>query len=332
MAGQKFQRYLVEEVRRDRYVGRITQATLDELPEGDTLIRVRYSSLNYKDALSASGNKGVTKAYPHTPGIDAAGEVVESASASLRRGDPVILTGYDLGMNTSGGFSQYIRVPEKWLIKCPESLTLHDAMVFGTAGLTAALSVDEIVSHKVTPDMGPVLVTGATGGVASIAISILGKLGFEVHTVTGKPNAKPLLEQLGARSVIERVDYMNAAGKMPLLAQQWSAVIDTVGGEPLGIALKSTKYGGYVTTCGMVASTNLELTVFPFILRSVSLIGVDSVWCNHERRKQLWGKLSSDWKAAELTSIVSEIGLEDLNDYIPRILRGEMLGRAVVQL
>ena len=213
-----------------RYVSAVQQRHVDELPEGDVLIRVRYSSLNYKDALSASGNKGVTRNYPHTPGIDAAGVVEASSAPELVAGDEVIVTGYDLGMGTAGGFGQYIRVPASWVIKRPEGLSLRDSMVLGTAGLTAALCIDKLEQAGLTPGQGPVLVTGATGGVGSIAVAMLSSLGYEVAAATGKALQAEMLKRLGASQIVDRTALQSGTEKM-LLKEQWAGAVDTVGGR-----------------------------------------------------------------------------------------------------
>ena len=309
----------------------IINREISSLPEGDVLINVKYSSLNYKDALSASGNKGVTKKYPHTPGIDAAGIVVESTNESVHVGDQVIVTGYDLGMNTSGGYGQYIRVPASWIVKLPDHLTLRESMIYGTAGFTAALSVYKMISGGIRPDSGNILVTGATGGVGSLAVSILHKLGYHVIGVTGKPNAKEMLLQLGASDIILREELDDKSGRI-LLKGNWAGVIDTVGGNMLATALKSTNYGGSVTCCGNVASPELLTSVYPFILRGITLYGIDSVQCPMSLRLEIWSMLSSDWKPQNLNQHVEEVSLENLDTKIDLILQGKLQGRTIINL
>jgi putative YhdH/YhfP family quinone oxidoreductase len=305
----------------------IVQRTVAELPAGDLLIQVHYSSLNYKDALSASGNRGVTRTYPHTPGIDAAGVVVESAVESFQPGDEVIVIGYDLGMNTPGGFGGYIRVPATWAVKRPAGLTLHESMALGTAGFTAAQSVDALLSHGVRD--GEVLVTGATGGVGSIAVALLSHVGLTVVAATGKRQEAEYLRSLGAAAVIDRTDVDDQSGKA-LLRERWAGVVDTVGGSILATAIKATRIGGAVAACGNVASPALELTVYPFILRGVKLLGIDSVNVHIEERRLLWERLAGEWKLAGLDRIARDVALVDLDREIDAILHGQQRGRVVV--
>lgn len=309
----------------------IVTKNISELPQGEVLINVKYSSLNYKDALSATGNKGVTRSYPHTPGIDAAGIVEESTNMNFQPGDEVFVTGYDLGMNTSGGFSQYIRVPGDWVVKRPKNLTLKESMIFGTAGFTAAISIDKLVNHGIQPKDGDILVTGATGGVGSVAVSILNKLGYNVIAATGKPELKAFMLNLGAKDIILRDELNDQSGRL-LLKERWAGVIDTVGGNILGTALKSVRYGGCVTCCGNVASHELSTTVYPFILRGVSLLGVDSVQYPTNLRINLWDKLSKEWKIENLHENVEEISLEEVSDKIDQILKGKLNGRTIINL
>ncbi len=304
----EFKALLVEQVEKKVFDRSIVTRSLDDLPEGELVVKVHYSSLNFKDALSAVGNPGVTRNFPHTPGIDAAGEVVSCVDGSFQPGDPVIVTSYDLGMETDGGFGQLIRVPSKWAIKLPEGLSLKESMMLGTAGLTAALSVLELVENGVEPDNGPVLVTGATGGVGSLAVAILAKIGFKVTAVTGKMDEAPYLESIGADRVIDR-ETLLAGNERPMLKTAWAGAVDCVGGDMLAAALKSTKYDGVVTCCGLVASADLKVSVFPFILRGVRLIGIDSAECSMERRTKAWQNLASEWTLDGLSGMVDEVTL-----------------------
>lgn len=310
---------------------RIVERELSELPAGEVLIRVSYSSLNYKDALSASGNRGVTRTFPHTPGIDAAGTVAESSVAEFSAGDEVIVTGYDLGMNTAGGFGQYVRVPAAWVIKRPSGLSLREAMVLGTAGLTAALCVDKLEQAGLEPGGAPVLVTGATGGVGSIAVALLSRLGYDVAAVTGKADQADFLMGLGAKQVLER-SVLEAGKDKPLLKEQWAAAVDTVGGDILFNVVKSLQRGASVACCGLTAGTNFQANVLPFILRGVNLLGVDSVEIPLVAKASMWDKLSVQWKLSNLDELVHEIALEDLPPAIERILAGQQSGRVLLRL
>lgn len=309
----------------------IEEKDISDLPDYDVLIAVSYSSLNYKDGLSASGNKGVSRRYPHTPGIDAAGIVEESTSNKFKPGDKVIVTSYGLGTKISGGFGQFIRVPPEWIIPLPAGLTLHESMIYGTAGLTAAQSVLKIINHGVSPEDGKVLVTGATGGVGSVSVAILAKLGYQVTAVTGKAQEHPLLEQLGATDILSRQKATDSTGRL-LLREKWAAVVDTVGGEILTTAIKTTRYGGIVTCCGNVASAELTTSVYPFILRGITLSGVDSAQCPADVRRTIWKKLATDWKIKQLADLSTDIGLSQLNSAIDSILKGQTKGRIVVNL
>jgi alcohol dehydrogenase len=302
-----------------------------DLPAGEVLIRVSYSSLNYKDALSASGNRGVTRNYPHTPGIDAAGTVMESSVLEFVTGDEVIVTGYDLGMNTAGGFGQFIRVPAAWLIKRPVGLSLREAMALGTAGLTAALCVAKLEQAGLEPTDMPLLVTGATGGVGSIAVALLSRLGFRVAAVTGKADQSEFLTRLGASQIIERSALQVGTDK-PLLKEQWAGAVDTVGGDILFNVVKSLQRGASVACCGLTAGTGFQASVLPFILRGVNLLGVDSVEIPLVVKASMWDKLSLQWKLPNLDDLVHEISLDELPGEIGRILAGKQAGRALVRL
>ncbi|HFC11374.1 MAG TPA: acryloyl-CoA reductase, partial [Anaerolineae bacterium] len=261
-----FQAYVVTENAPKQFTRAIQTRSIEDLPAGEVLIRVAYSSLNYKDALSASGNRGVTRKFPHTPGIDAAGSVAASTNPAFAVGDQVVVIGYDLGMNTAGGYGQYIRVPAGWVVKLPQRLTPREAMIYGTAGFTAAMSVDQLVGHGVAPSDGEILVTGATGGVGSMAVALLAQLGYDVVAATGKvATAGDFLRGLGASRIVTRDDVTNVA--RPMQRPRWAGVVDTVGGPMLETALASTKMLGVVTVCGLVASAEIHTTVFPFILR-----------------------------------------------------------------
>jgi acrylyl-CoA reductase (NADPH) len=331
MAVTTFSALVVSETGDNQYLREIKERSLEELPEGEVLIRVKYSSLNYKDVLSATGNKGVTKTYPHTPGIDAAGVVAESLSPEFKAGEEVIVTSYDLGMNTSGGFGQFIRVPAAWVVKRPAGLSLRESMIYGTAGFTAALSVHRLMEYGIAPDQGKILVSGATGGVGSVAVSILARERYQVTAVSGRPETRDYLQEIGAHEVISAEAATDMSGR-PLLKSQWAGAIDTVGGPLLATTIKSLDYGGAVTCCGNVASPDLPLTVYPFILRAVTLMGIDSQNCPMPTRIKVWQNLAAKWKLPHLERLVTETTLEGLNQQIDLILARKHQGRTIVRL
>nr|WP_321468627.1 YhdH/YhfP family quinone oxidoreductase [uncultured Desulfobulbus sp.] len=332
MENIRFNALIVTETEEKTFASSIGQRSLKDLPAGEVLIRVCYSSLNYKDALSASGNKGVTRKYPHTPGIDAAGVVAESSDAAFTVGDQVLVTGFDLGMNTSGGFAEYIRVPGAWVVPLPSGMSLREAMIYGTAGFTAALSCYRLINSGVLPKQGPILVTGATGGVGSIAVALLAKSGYDVVAVTTKVNEIAYLQEIGAKEILSAVEADDQSGR-PLLKPRWAGVVDTVGGNILSTAIKTTKYGGTVTCCGNVTSGELHTSIYPFILNGVCLIGIDSVNCPNPLRTEVWNKLATEWKLDHLETITTELpGLEALEKRIALILQGKNRGRVIVRV
>jgi acrylyl-CoA reductase (NADPH) len=311
MQSISFQSLVVRQSESGAYRRSIEFRKTEDLPEGDVLVRVQFSSLNYKDALSATGNRGVTKRYPHTPGIDAAGIVAWSRDESFAPGEEVLVSGYDLGMNTPGGFGQYIRVPARWVLVKPDKISLIKTMQIGTAGFTAAQCVSALLDQGVLKTDGPVLVTGATGGVGSVAVSLLSTLG-----------AKKILSREQATAGTERL----------LLRERWAGVIDTVGGEILATAIKSTRYEGTVTCCGNASSGELPINVYPFILRGVKLIGIDSAQCSLEKRKKIWKKLAGEWQIPYLEEMSRIIKLNELSASIDQMLKGGVKGRVVVDL
>jgi len=330
MAGKKFRCLLVE--KQDKTVTRsLTERSTDDLPAGEVLIRVSYSSLNYKDALSASGHPGVTRKFPHVPGIDAAGTVAESSSAQFKAGDQVLVTGFDLGQNTWGGFGGYVRVPAGWVVPLPTGLTLRESMIFGTAGLTAAMALEVIEHQGIKPGDGDCLVTGATGGVGSVAVALLAKAGYRVVAATGKATAEGYLKGLGAAEAVARETLIDESTK-PLLTARWIGVVDTVGGNMLATAIRSCRHDACVTVTGLVGGTDLPLTVYPFILRGITVAGIDSAEYPIGRRMKLWGRLASDWKPNCLEEMVAgEVGLDDLEAEIQKILAGGVRGRYLVK-
>ncbi|GAB4333225.1 MAG: YhdH/YhfP family quinone oxidoreductase [Desulfobulbaceae bacterium] len=309
----------------------VEERRIDDLPAGEVLVRVDFSSLNYKDALSATGNRGVTKRFPHTPGIDAAGVVVDSAVPECTPGQEVVVSGYDLGMNTPGGFGRYIRVPSSWVMPKPESLTPETVMKVGTAGFTAAQCVVTLEEYGVAPDHGPVLVSGATGGVGCVAVALLKQHGYSVAVVTGKKQEHDWLRNLGADEFLDREQASRGTDKM-LLRERWAGAVDTVGGQILAATVKATRYNGAVACCGNAASGELPLSVYPFILRAVKLVGIDSAQCPMERRKEIWHRLMTGWDLGFLDSISTTISLDELSDAIERMLQGGIRGRIVVDM
>lgn len=315
-----------------KFIRRIEKRKIEDLPVGEVIVRVKYSSLNFKDALSVAGNKGVTRKYPHTPGIDVSGIVEYSESEKYKVGDEVIVTSYDLGMNTDGGFSEYIRVPEAWVIALPKYLSLKQAMIYGTAGFTAALSVYRLLAAGQTPKMGSVVVTGALGGVGSIAITILVSLGFDVIAATSDNNeGEEELYRLGATSRITSEITDDQSGR-PLLKPLWAGAIDVVGGNTLHTLLKSCEPMGNITCCGNIGSGDLAITVYPFILNGISLIGIDSQKCPMELRQKVWNKLASDWNVYNNEEQLIESSLEDLDTYIDLMLKKKSRGRVLVKV
>lgn len=327
----QFKALVVSENAEKQYVRTITQRNIEDLPAGEVLIKVHYSTLNYKDALSSIGNKGVTRNYPHTPGIDASGVVVESTDANFSVGQEVLVTSYDLGMNTSGALAEYIRVPAKWVIALPAGLSLAEAMILGTAGFTAGLCIDALLKYGVSPEKGKVIVTGSTGGVGILSVAILAKLGFEVVAVTGKPEAAELLQRLGAAEIVSRESLNDTSGR-PMLKSIYAGAVDTVGGNILATILKSLHYGGAVAACGLVASPDLPTSVFPFILRGNALLGIDSAECPMSKRLEIWQHLASDWKLENLNLISHEIGLEEVPAKLDLMLQGKALGKSLVKI
>ncbi len=325
----QYKALLVEELE-GKFTSSIKTLETDALAVGDVLVKVMYSSLNYKDALSITGNKGVTKKYPHTPGIDAAGIVEYSDSDLYQVGDEVIVTGYDLGMNTPGGFGQYIRVPAEWVVKLPVGLTLKESMIIGTAGFTAGISVSRL-TDLVKPTDGNIIVTGATGGVGSMAVALLSKLGYQVVAVSGKQEEFPFLQSLGASEIISRADFQEVDKRL-ILSSKFAGGIDTVGGPILENIIKSLQPLGAVTTCGSVSSTQLNLTVFPFILRGITLIGISAQNYPTALRQILWNKMASDWKLNNLEDLCTEISMEEILPNIDLILQGKLKGRTIVKM
>ena len=309
----------------------VADVSREDLPAGDVLLRVQYSSLNYKDALAATGHAGVVSRFPHVPGIDAAGVVEESTHGQVSAGDQVLVTGYDLGAARWGGWSEFIRVPGEWVVPLPPGLSTLDAMTLGTAGFTAAQCVQSLLHHGVTNELGLVVVTGATGGVGTIAVMLLAKLGIEVAAVTGKAERAPWLRNLGASEILERSDVNDTSGK-PMLPARFAGAVDTVGGNTLATLLKSLTHRGCVAACGLVGGVELPLTVYPFLLRGVTLDGIDSAQCPRPNREKIWELLSGEWKLSQLEDVRTVIGFSDLEDAIGDILAGKVVRRVVLDV
>ena len=308
------------------FVNSIQNLDLSSLPDHDTLIKVKFSSWNYKDALSASGNKGVTRNYPHTPGIDAAGIIEKTSGTKFKEGDEVIVTGYDMGMNTYGGFGEYIKVPEDWIVKKPDNLSLSESMAFGTAGLTAGLCLRKLLMHGLKPEDGNVFVSGVTGGVGIISLMLFSKLDFEVSAITGKTEQEDLLKSLGAKEIIDRnnldVDLIS-----PLQKPIYAGGIDAVGGNILSNLICSTSQRAAIACCGMVGGLNLDTSIFPFILRGLTLFGIDSAESLIEVKEEVWRNFASSWKLSNIDENIKDIHLDDLPGEIEKILKGEQIGR-----
>ena len=326
-----YKAFEVREETEKKFVGAIVEKSALELVEGSVSIEVHYSSVNYKDALSASGSKAVTREYPHVPGIDAAGTVLASTDSNFAVGDEVVVTGYDLGMNTAGGFGQQVTVPGGWVTKLPVGLSLHDSMVLGTAGLTAGLCVNKLLLNGITPEAGKVLVTGATGGVGIIACALLVKLGFEVVASTGKLAETAKLTALGVSEVISR-EAFSEENPRPMLKESYAAAVDVAGGTTLVNVIKSLSYGGSVAACGLVDSPALSATVLPFILRGVNLLGVDSVELPLAQKQQVWNLFANEWALTDIDSLAETIVLAELPAVLAKVLAGGAIGRYVLDL
>ncbi|WP_332238543.1 NADPH:quinone oxidoreductase family protein [Sporolactobacillus sp. KGMB 08714] len=323
---------LVVDKKNDRFSVSIETLSLHDLPESDVLIKVRYSSVNYKDSLASIPDGKIVSSYPFIPGVDLAGTVVSSKNRRFREGDRVIATGFGIGVSHFGGYSEYARIPADWLVPLPDGLTLAEAMIFGTAGFTAALSIQKLEDSGLIPADGKVLVTGATGGVGSLAVAMLAKSGYQIVASTGKETERDYLHRLGAKEVISRQDV--CPGKMRKLDKQlWAAAVDPVGGNTLAAVLSKISYGGAVAVSGLTGGTDVPTTVYPFILRGVSLLGIDSVYCPMDLRKKIWQRMASDLNPGKVLALLrKEIGLQDLPGTLPLLLKGRSRGRMIVRL
>lgn len=302
----------------------------DALPPNEVIIKVEFSSLNYKDALSAKGLNHVTKTYPHIPGIDASGVVLEDSSNTYKSGDKVVVTGNDLGTNTFGGFGEIIRVPKEWVITLSDALTLKQAMIYGTAGFTAMYGIERLKRELITPDSGPILVTGATGGVGSLAVFFLSQLGYSVIAATRKKDQHLFLKNLGAESVLNTDEILNMSSS-PLLSRKWAGAIETVGGSLLDAVLRQTQDKGAIACCGNILGKELQTNVYPFILRGISLLGIDSAFCEFELRKKIWQQIATINAELLPVSFYKTIDLEELKPEIDKILQGKQIGRVILK-
>lgn len=316
----------------DDFTVKVQDISFNDLPEGDVLIKVAYSSVNYKDGLASTSDGKIVRSYPFIPGIDLAGVVVRSENPRFKEGDKVIATSYDIGVSHYGGYSEYARIPADWIVPLPVGLTLKEAMVYGTAGFTAALSIYRLEENGVTPEKGKVLVTGATGGVGSIAVSILSKRGYQVVASTGKQSEQSYLTQIGAQEILSREDVIGEKSRA-LDKQYWAAAVDPVGGKTLAAILSKLAYNGSVAVSGLTGGTDFATTVFPFILRGINLLGIDSVYCPMETRIAIWNRMATDYKPEGLEDTINqEIFLNELPDYLSAILKGDIRGRTIVKL
>lgn len=311
--------------------GQVASIPVERLPAGEVTVEVAYSSLNYKDGLACTGQGGVVRNYPHIPGIDAAGTVIDSQDTAFAVGDPVLITGYDLGVGSYGGYAEYVRVPAAWVVKLPELLSPFEAMALGTAGFTAAMCLLAMERNGLQPDQGPILVTGATGGVGSVAVNILAQKGYTVAASTGKVEQHDYLRELGASEILSREDVSIAdEHPRPMLRSSWAGAVDTVGGSTLSYLIRTTRYCGSIALCGLVGGHDFAGTVVPFLLRGVNLLGIDSVMCPMPYRQAIWQRLATDLKPRNLDRIAQVIGLDDLPGAVHDILQGKVRGRLLV--
>ena len=310
--------------------GRLVDLALDDLAAGEVVIKAAYSSVNYKDALAATGSGKILRRFPLVGGIDVSGIVASSTDARFREGDEVLVTGYDMAVGHDGGYAEYVRVPADWVVHLPEGLSLFDAMAFGTAGFTAGLAVLRLEENGLEPTDGPVAVTGATGGVGSIAVAALARRGYAVTAITGKDAEHGYLRGLGAADVIARGTLQ--MGTRPLEKATWAGAVDAVGGDMLAWLTRTTDYWGSIASTGLTGGVELHTTVMPFILRGVSLLGIDSVMCPMPIREEVWARLATDLRPADLRALTREITLEELPAAFRTLLDAQAIGRFVVRV
>ncbi|PGY15872.1 acryloyl-CoA reductase [Bacillus sp. AFS031507] len=328
---EPFKALVIDKTENDFTVN-VKKVTIQDLQAGDVLIKVSYSSVNYKDGLASTPDGKIVRSYPFIPGIDLAGVVVSSNDSRFKAGDEVIATSYEIGVAHYGGYGEYAQIPAEWVVPLPEGLSLKEAMVYGTAGFTAALSIQRLEENGLTPEKGSVLVTGATGGVGSIAVAILAKRGYHVVASTGKQSEHDFLIEIGASEILSREDVTGE--KIRALDKQlWAAAVDPVGGKTLASILSKITYNGSVAVSGLTGGGDVPATVFPFILRGVNLLGIDSVYCPMETRIALWKRMATDFKPDNLLNVMNkEVSLEELPNDLSSILKGEARGRTIVKL
>ena len=330
MAGDRFNAVVLDQ--QDKTVTHaVRELSVDDLPDGDVTVAVEYTTMNYKDGMIVNGLGGLVRDYPHVPGIDFAGTVEESASDKYKPGDKVVLTGWRVGEVHWGGFSQKARVKSDWLVKLPDGLSTKQAMAVGTAGFTSMLCVLALENHGLTPDAGTVLVTGAAGGVGSVAVSILAKLGYTVAASTGRPAEHDYLKSLGASEIVERAALSEYSGR-PLEKELWAGCVDTVASTTLASVLAQLKYGGAVAACGLAGGPKLETTVIPFLLRGVNLLGIDSVMQPYENRVRTWERIATDLPMEKLEAMTAVTGLDSAGEAADKILKGQIRGRLVIDV
>ena len=331
MLPEIFRCFLVNKDDQGNVTAEVVQRPVSDLPTDELLVRVAYSSLNYKDALAATGHSAVAKRFPHVPGVDAAGTIVRGGAGDTPDGTAVLIHGFQLGVERWGGFAEYVSVPHEWIVPLPETMSLRESMVLGTAGFTAAMCIDALQKHDVNPDAGEVVVTGASGGVGSMAVAILAKLGYRVVAVSGKAFASQYLKKLGAARIAGREEFDDRTTR-PMLSGRWAGAVDTVGGNILATLIRSTKRFGCIAACGLTAGAELPMTVYPFILRGITLAGIDTVWCPMPLRRELWQRLAGAWKPTDLDAMTTEIQLDQLPEKVDTILKGGITGRVVVKV
>lgn len=326
-----YKAFVVSELEDGSFSREIMLRDYSTLEGGDVVIKVAYSGVNYKDVLSAMGNKGVTRRYPHVPGIDAAGEVVGSKTTKFKIGDKVVVMGYDMGMNSDGGFAEMLSVPKEWVMPLPDGFTMEETMAIGTAGFTSGLGVSKLLQMGQKPELGPIIVSGATGGVGGYAVEMLSQLGFEVWASTGKMDKVDYLKNAGATKVISREEICDTSSK-PLLRTAWAGAFDTVGGDTLSTLVRGCNKLGSVTTCGSISGSALNLSIFPFILNGVNLLGINSADTLMEQRVELWSNTLKQLKPKDLNKFCRVISLEEINNVIDEMSKGKNVGRVIIKM